>query len=85
MKKTHTTPYHHQGNAGPERFNRTLLDMLGTLENEKKRDWKKYIASLVLYYNSTPHDSTKFSPYELMFGVNQSFPLTCSSKKSQRR
>ena len=47
MRKTHTTPYQPQGNAGPERFNRTLLDMLGTLENEKKQDWKKYIASLV--------------------------------------
>ena len=81
MRKTHTTPYHPQGNAGPERFNRTLLDMLGTLENEKKRDWKKYIASLVFYYNSTPHDSTKFSPYELMFGRKPKLPIDVQFEK----
>ena len=74
-KKTHTTPYHPQGNAGPERFNRTLLDMLGTLETSQKEDWKKYINSLVYFYNTTPHESIKLSPFEVMFGRKPRLPI----------
>ena len=75
MKKTHTTPYHPQGNAGPEIFNMTLLDMLGTLNCDQKQDWKKYVSSLVYFYNCTPHESTKFTPYELMFGRKPKLPI----------
>ena len=56
------------GNGMPERFNQTLLNMLGTLEDHQKSDWKSYVLSLVHAYNSTRHESTGYSPHFLMFG-----------------
>ena len=56
------------GNGQVERFNQTLLQMLGTLEDHQKSDRKAHIPVLVHVYNATFHDSTGYSPYFLMFG-----------------
>ncbi len=68
MKKSRTTPYHPMGNGMVERFNSTLLNMMGTLTDTQKRDWKSYVPSLTHAYNAAIHESTGHSPYFLMFG-----------------
>ena len=72
IHKTRTTPYHPRGNP-VERFNRTLLQMLGTLENKNKSHWKDFVKPMVHAYNK--NDVTGFAPYELMFGRQPRLPV----------
>ena len=68
VEKSRTTPYHPMGNGHCERFNQTLLKMLGTLEEYQKSVWKAHVPTLVHAYNATFHKTTGYSSFFLMFG-----------------
>ena len=75
VQKIQTSLYHPQTNGQCERFNSTLINMLGTLPKEKKSEWKNHIGMLVHAYNCTRNSATGFSPYYLMFGRQPCLPV----------
>ena len=94
VKKVHTTPYHPQGYGQCERFNSTLCNMLATLNEEEKSDWKSHLGCMTHAYNCTKHASTTYSPYYLMFGRHPRLPIdiefglnkpNCSDNSSKSR
>ena len=75
IRQSTTTLYNPQGNALCEWFNHTLFGLMKTLTEEQKPNWPVYLPSLVYAYNATPHTSTGFQPYELMF--RHKAPMPC--------
>lgn len=66
VQKSHTTPYHPQGNGMVERFNRSLLRLLRTFV-EDEDDWERFLAPLLYAYRTSKHSTTGFSPFEILF------------------
>ena len=75
IQKIRTTAYHPQGNGACERFNRTLINMIGTLNQKKKAIWQSVVSTLALAYNSTISAATGYSPYFLMYGRLPKLPI----------
>ena len=75
IKRSTTSGYHPMGNGQCELFNRTLLDMLGTLPDEKKAKWKDFVQPMLHAYNCTKSEVTGYTPFELMFGRRPRLPI----------
>ena len=75
IKKLRTTPYWAEGNGSCERFNRTLISMLGTLPDDFKSKWTQHVSTLVCANNCTRSNATGFSPYYLLYGRHPLLPI----------
>lgn len=74
-KKMRTTPDHPQGNGACERFNRTLLALLCTIETQSWAQWPSRLPALLQAYNNTTHASTGMTPHYVVFGRHARLPV----------
>ena len=76
IHKTRTTPYHPQSDGLVERFNRTLKTLLRIQMKQVPEDmWDEELPLLMLAYRSSVQESTRFTPYRLMFGREVRLPV----------
>ena len=85
VSRSRTTPYHPQGNGQCERMNKTILQMLRTLEESQKRNWPQHLNPLTHAYNCTRNSATGFSPYFLMFGRHPTLPIDLILNSSRKK
>ncbi|GFV80177.1 retrovirus-related Pol polyprotein from transposon 412 [Trichonephila clavipes] len=67
INKTRTTALNPQSDGMVERFNRTILNSLSRLVSSNQQDWDKKLPFFLLAYRSAVHETTGYSPSQMLF------------------
>jgi transposase InsO family protein len=70
-----SSPYHPQTNGVTERFNASLVGQISKLQQTHHNNWDDYVDAVVFAYNTSQHKTTRFSPFELLFGRSPNLPI----------
>jgi hypothetical protein len=70
-----STAYHPESQGLVERFNRTLQEMLRMYVADDQKDWDEYLPQVVMAYNTAKQESSKYTPFELMYGQLPRLPI----------
>ena len=72
--KVNTSGYHPQCNGLVEKFNSTLINMLAKSVGKHGSDWDKDLPYVLFAYRVAVQDSTKSSPFYLLYGQHPRVP-----------
>ncbi|GFT98290.1 retrovirus-related Pol polyprotein from transposon 412 [Trichonephila clavipes] len=74
IDKTKTTPLHPKSDGMVERFNRTILNNLSLMVSKNQQDWDQKVPLFLLAYRSAVHETTGYSPSQMLFGRDLRLP-----------
>lgn len=83
IKHNLTTPYHPQSNGIDERLNGTLMRILRAYVDEYQEHWDDHLKWSLYVYNTTVHESTGYSPYQILHGMDSRSPLKPSNNSDE--
>ncbi|XP_046997921.1 uncharacterized protein LOC124613272, partial [Schistocerca americana] len=74
VKRINTTAYHPESNGALERSHRTIVEYLRHFVTGDQSSWDKWVPYAIFVFNTTPHSSTGYTPFELMYGRKVNIP-----------
>ena len=74
IKQIKTSVYHPQSNGSLERSHHVLAEYLKPFINQQQNNWDSSLDAAMFSYNTSYHEGTKISPYELIFGRKPRLP-----------
>ena len=69
-----STAYHPQTIGALERSHRCLNKFLRQFINDQHDDWDSWLPFFAFSYNTAPHTEHQYTPFELIFGTQPTFP-----------
>jgi len=84
ISKFNTTPYRPQSNGALERSHSTLGNYLRHYVDKDLVNWDEFIPYTMYVYNTTEHETTKFQPYELLYGFPGKIPTSLKKTPEPR-
>lgn len=74
ISKLNSTAYHHQSIGALENSHKNLGHFLRIHVEENSESWSTWLPFWCFAYNTTVHTSTKFTPFELVYGKTCNLP-----------
>lgn len=71
----YSNSYHPQTNGMIGRFNAKFVPQIAKLQDTQHSNWDEYLQAVVFVYNTGLHKSTKYCPFELLYGRPSQLPI----------
>lgn len=84
IKWVYSSPFSPRTQSVTERYNKTLVSMLTHYVQDDPKEWDTYVSYACHAYNTSYHNSTNFTPYELMYGRQAILPIDVISKEPEK-
>eukprot|EP00253_Pinus_taeda_P033712 PITA_33712 len=75
IKNKRSTPYHLQANGQVESTNKVLESIITKIVHLHRRDWTERLLEALWAYKTTWRNTTRHSPYELVYGKEVLLPI----------
>lgn len=72
-----STPYYPQANDQVKVVNKVLVTMLQRTIGMHKSNWHLMLFSVLWAYQTLTKDSTGFTPFQLVYGLEATLPIEC--------
>ena len=83
IRQLRTTSYRPQANGQVEIFHKSLKSFLRAAVADEPKRWDEMLPKLMLAYRSNVHQSTGYTPFQLVFGREIRLPVDAVSQRPQ--